>query len=468
MGTNVLIISDHDEVTASVAALLAEEGFPSVFTAPDGRTGIQLARRNPVHLLITGMVMPGLQGNEIIREIKKIHEQLAVWVITEERNFDLDFVIQAMKLGADDYFVIFRDLPLEKMRRSMQSLRERLQLVAENQRLLAQVSAAGSEDTLLGNCEAIRSISSLIQKVAPTDAPVLITGESGTGKEVVAKTLWRLSDRRNKPYVPINCGAIPENLLESELYGHEKGAFTGAHATKVGKLETAHQGTIFLDEIGEMPLNLQVKLLRFAQEGELQRVGGSRTIRVDARILSATNTDLAAEIERGRFREDLYYRLNVIQIHMPPLRERGSDVLVLANFFLQSLSRKENRPIAGFSPLALNRLQEYDWPGNIRELKHKIHRAVILAAGRVITVEDLGFTERHDRLPLQQAKDQYELRYITEALTAAGGNLSRAARTLGIARQQLQRYVRKHALDPREFRPPPGPAAKRPRPAAGA
>ena len=451
MTTNALIIADQEDVTAKIAALLSGEGI-AVHTANNGRSGIQIAATVPVHLLITGMVMPGMQGNEIIREIKAIDERTAVWVITEERNFNLDFVVQAMKLGADDYFVIFEELPLDKLRKSLQAFQEKTRLVRENQRLHQQVQSGELRDTLMGHCEPIRVLRSLVQKVAPTAAPVLITGESGTGKEVIARMIWELSDRRDEPYVPLNCGAIPETLLESELYGHEKGSFTGAHSTRIGKLESAAGGTVFLDEIGEMPLGLQVKLLRFLQEGEIQRVGGTRTIRLDVRLISATNTVLDEEIAAGRFREDLFYRLNVIHLHLPPLRERGTDVLLLANFFLTQFTRKEKREIAGFSQLALTRMQEYPWPGNIRELKHKVHRAVILAGGPAITAEDLGFAEPQHRLPLQEAKDQFELRYITDALITCGGNISRAAAALGVARQQLQRYVRKHGLNPGAYK----------------
>jgi DNA-binding NtrC family response regulator len=453
MTTNALIITDQDDVTAKISELLSRETI-HVHTANNGRAGIQIAGTVPIHLLITGMVMPGMQGNEIIREIKAIDERTAVWVITEERNFNLDFVVQAMKLGADDYFVVFEELPLDKLHKSLQAFKEKIHLIEENQRLLRQVQSGEQRDTLLGNCEQIRLLMSLVQKVAPTDAPVLITGESGTGKEVVARTLWELSDRRDRPYVPLNCGAIPETLLESELYGHEKGAFTGAHSLKIGKLESARGGTVFLDEIGEMPLSLQVKLLRFLQEGEIQRVGGTRTIRLDVRVLSATSKDLDEEIAQGRFREDLYYRLNVIHLHLPPLRERGPDVQLLANFFLSQFTRKEKRPVSGFSQLALTRMQEYPWPGNIRELKHKIHRAVILAGGPVITAEDLGFVEAQHRLPLQEAKNQFELRFISDALITCGGNISRASQALGIARQQLQRYVKKHGINPGAYRIP--------------
>ena len=449
--TNVLIISDRDDITESINQLLAAEGF-NVYTANNGNSGVNIARKVPVHLLITGMVMPGMFGNEIIKEIKSIDENTVVWVITEERNFNLDFVIQAMKLGADDYFVDIKGLPMEKMLKSLKAFKEKINLVRENRRLHEKLSNGRLVDTLQGNCEQIRNIHSLIQKVAPTSAPILITGESGTGKEVVARTIWELSDRRNKPYTPINCGAIPENLLESELYGHEKGSFTGAHTTKIGKLEAASGGTVLLDEIGEMPLNLQVKLLRFLEEGEIQRIGGSRTIKLDVRILSATNKNIEEEIEHGRFREDLYYRLNVIHIRMPPLRERGTDILILANYFLRALSEKEGRKdIKGFSPLAIARMQEYNWPGNIRELKHKIHRAVILASRENITAEELGLEKRTGRLSLNDARDQFELRYITDALIACNGNITRAAKMLELARQQLQRYIKKHGINPKVY-----------------
>lgn len=452
--THVLIISDDPEVTRGIVDLFAGTGFV-VHTTSNGRSGVNMAGQFPVSLLITGMVMRGMQGNEIIREIKGIHEKATVWVITEARNFNLDFAVEAIKLGADDYFVIFEDLPSEKMRKALAAFQEKIHLIAENRRLQERVRSGEARDSFMGNCETIRNLNHLIKKVAPTDAPVLITGESGTGKELVARTLWELSDRANRPYIPINCGAIPENLLESELFGHEKGAFTGAHALKIGKFENGDKGTVFLDEIGEMSANLQVKLLRFLQEGEIQRVGSARTIRLDVRIISATNKDLEEEIARNNFREDLYYRLNVINLHLPPLRERGNDVLDLAHFFVRALAVKERREVFSFSPLAMSRIREYNWPGNIRELKHRIHRAVILAAGREITAEDLGFLEKQERLTLNEAMEQFEFRFVTEALIAASGNISRAARSLGTARQQLQRIIRKYGIRPESYRRQP-------------
>lgn len=452
MPFNALVICDQAEVTSSIGILLAEEGL-SVYTANNGRSGVDLASRIPIHLAITGMVQPGLQGPEIIRALKAIDAQTTIWAITEAGNLTADRVVEAMKLGADDFLTLeAHSLPVQRILQLLTDLKDRLALLQENSRLQEHIPHGFPHDSLLGHCEQIRHIQLLIHKVAPTEVPVLITGESGTGKEIAARNIWELSERKERPYVPINCGAIPETLLESELYGHEKGSFTGAHTTKVGKLETANRGTVFLDEIGEMPMNLQVKLLRFLQEGEIQRVGGTQTIRLDVRILSATNRSIGELISSGTFREDLFYRLNVIHLHLPPLRERGTDILLLANFFLRSIASKEKRAVAGFSPLALTRMQEYSWPGNIRELKHRIHRAVILASGNLITTEDMGFPERQGRLPLQEAKDQFELRYITDAMVTCRGNVSKAARLLGIARQQLQRYLHKHGLNPVVFR----------------
>ncbi len=443
---NCLIISDLDWVTKAIENLLLKEGF-NVYTAKDGSSGITIAKKIPIQLVITGMVMPGLKGDEIIREIKNIDKETVVWVMTEEKNFNLDFVIEAMKLGADDYFVVFKDLPMDKMRKSLVNFIEKMELKRRNEELLKMVESKETEDEIQGNCEKIRGVLSIINKVAPTDVPVLITGESGTGKELAAKAIWKKSNRKDKIFIPINCGAIPENLLESELFGHEKGAFTGAYASKVGKLELANGGTIFLDEIGDMPFKLQVKLLRFLQEGEIERIGGSKPIRLDVRIISATNKNLEEEVKKGNFREDLFYRLNVIHIDMPPLRERGNDIILLANFFLKNLSKKEGKNIKGFSPLALSRMKEYKWPGNIRELKHKIHRAIILSSGELITAEDLGFYTSENRITLQEAKKQFEMNFIMDALMMAHGNISKAARSLGIARQQLQRYIKKYGIN---------------------
>jgi two-component system NtrC family response regulator len=300
----------------------------------------------------------------------------------------------------------------------------------------------------------MREIFGVIQRVAKTDATVLCEGESGTGKELVARAVHSHSPRRSAPFVAINCGAIPETLLESELFGHERGSFTGAHAQRKGKIEMATGGTLFLDEITEMSLPLQVKLLRFLQQREIERVGGREVIPIDVRVVAATNQSLDEALRGGRFREDLYYRLSVVTIHLPPLRERGEDVVLLANAFLRRNAQALKRKVR-FSPEALEAIVKYQWPGNIRELENKVHRAVIMATSRIISSQDLDLNPSAviDALPtLREARDQSERRLIVNALVRSRGNISRAARVLDISRPTFHDMLVKHSIDAKEFR----------------
>jgi two-component system NtrC family response regulator len=309
---------------------------------------------------------------------------------------------------------------------------------------------------LVGESDAMRRVYQLIQRVAATDVTVLVLGENGTGKELVANAIHEAGPRREQPFVPINCGAIPENLLESELFGHERGSFTDAHRTKEGKFELADKGTLFLDEIGEVPLHLQVKLLRFLQEHRLERVGGRDSIRIDARVVAATNRDLKQMIGEGKFREDLFYRLGVITIVVPPLRERGDDLRLLAEYFLEFYSRQHKRRLKGFTQAALRAILAHAWPGNVRELENSVQRAVILAMDAYLRPEDLelksvgGSTEP---LPtLQAARDEAELRLLTDALTRNAGNVTRAARDIDVSRPTLHDLLKKHGIDAARYR----------------
>jgi two-component system NtrC family response regulator len=296
----------------------------------------------------------------------------------------------------------------------------------------------------------------LIQRVAGTDVNVLVLGENGTGKELVANAIHEAGPRREQPFVPINSGAIPENLLESELFGHERGSFTDAHRTKEGKFELADRGTLFLDEIGEVPLHLQVKLLRFLQDHKVERIGGRDAIRVDTRVIAATNRDLKAMIAEGRFREDLFYRLGVITIHVPPLRERGDDLRLLAEYFLEFYSRQHKRKLKGFTQAALRAMLAYPWPGNVRELENLVQRAVILGMDAYLRPEDLGLESAGgtaEPLPtLQAARDEAESRLLVDALTRNAGNVTRAARDIDISRPTLHDLLKKHGLDAARYR----------------
>jgi transcriptional regulator with PAS, ATPase and Fis domain len=297
----------------------------------------------------------------------------------------------------------------------------------------------------VGTSPPMQQVFRKVEKISPTDISVLITGETGTGKELIAREIHRRSPRKEQPFVTINCGAIPENLLESELFGHVKGAFTGAVAHKAGKFQSADGGTLFLDEIGEMPLNLQVKILRAIQEKVVVRVGDTRTEQVDIRILAATNRDLEQEISGARFREDLYYRLNVVNLHLPPLRDRGEDVLVIARYMLSRSAKEYDSKVRGFSPNASVAIRKYDWPGNIREMENRIKKAIVLAEGTVLGPEDLGLTgDVLPRiLPLAEAKDKFQRDYINEVLALNSGNRTKTARDLGVDPRTIFRHLEK-------------------------
>jgi two-component system NtrC family response regulator len=311
---------------------------------------------------------------------------------------------------------------------------------------------------LVGESESMRKVFALIQRVATTDVSVLVLGENGTGKELVANAVHEASPRRDHPFVPINCGAIPENLLESELFGHERGAFTDAHRAREGRFELADRGTLFLDEIGEVPLHLQVKLLRFLQDHVVERIGSRERIRVDARVVAATNRDLKALIGDGRFREDLYFRLGVIAIHVPALRDRGDDLRLLAEYFLEFYGRQHKRRLKGFTQASLRAIMAHPWPGNVRELENRVQRAVILAQDAYLRPEDLELESAGgtaDPLPtLQSARDEAERRLLVDALTRNAGNVTRAARDIDVSRPTLHDLLKKHNVDAARFRRP--------------
>jgi len=315
---------------------------------------------------------------------------------------------------------------------------------------------------LVGESESIRKVFTLIQRVAPTDATVLVVGENGTGKELIAHAIHEAGRRRAGPFVPINCGAIPESLLESELFGHERGAFTDAFRAREGKLEVAGGGTVFLDEIGDLPVHVQVKLLRFLQDHIVQRLGGRDAQRVDVRVVAATNRDLKAAMASGRFREDLFYRLSVVNIQAPPLRERGDDLRILAEYFLEFYARLHKRRLKGFTQSALRAIQLHPWPGNVRELENRVQRAVILTQDAYLRPEDLelGPAVSGSRRTLQDARDEAERTLLVEALTRNAGNITRAARDIEVSRPTLHDLLRKHGIDAERFRHPDVPSSE--------
>jgi len=377
----------------------------------------------------------------------------ATKVIVLSGNEDRANALKAVQLGAYDFYR--KPIELTELKIILDRAFHLATLEEENRRLQSvSLQRQGGMHGIFGQCQEMETIFSTIRKVASADVPVMILGENGTGKEMVARAIHNQSLRKDGPFVPINCGAIPENLLESELFGHEKGAFTGAAGRVQGKVEFAHGGTLFLDEIGELPLSLQVKLLRFLQEKVIQRVGGREDIAIDARIVAATNVDIETAIKKGNFREDLYYRIGVINLKLPPLRERGDDIRLLAGLFLSRYSNEFNKKIKGFSAASESAMKRYAWPGNVRELENKIKRAIIMTDSPVLDPADLGFSGVVEKSPdfsvvgmtLKDARDKVERDLLDASLKSHGGNVAKASESLGVSRPTFYDLMKKHGL----------------------
>jgi two-component system response regulator HydG len=446
----VLIVDDETPNLESLGKIFAREGW-RVALAESGPAALEVLRRERVSAVVTDLMMPGMSGEELLRAVKTLAPETEVVLMTAYGT--VETAVAAMKEGAYDFITkpVKRHAIVKSVRRAL----EKASLVAENRALRAQLAelSGGAPGGLLGNALAFRAVLDTLRQAAPTSATVLLTGESGTGKELAARLVHDLSPRSGAPFVPINCAAIPEGLLESELFGHEKGAFTGASARKEGRFERAHGGTLFLDEIGELSLGVQVKLLRFLQDGVLERVGGTEPLTLDVRIVAATNKELAAEVKAGRFREDLFYRLDVVSVRLPPLRERREDVPLLAAAFLRQNGEKHGKQVTGFTPAAMAALERYGWPGNVRELLHAIERAVILAPTGTVDVSDLpeairsaagaGPTPTGSALlvPLGTTMDEIERLVIRRTLEQTRGDKNLAAQILGIAARTIYRKL---------------------------
>jgi DNA-binding NtrC family response regulator len=457
---HVLVVDDDSAVRDVLQEALTQEEY-SVSTAEDGAAAIQAVKDSVVHIVITDFQLPDIDGLEIIDRLAKLDAKIIPIMMTGFGT--IETAVRAMKSGAFDF--ITKPFDLEAVAVVVRKAAEFLRLRQENHLLRKAVRDQYRLEQLVGASEPIQQVMEFVRKVADSDSTVMIQGESGTGKELVARMLHFNSLRKDRPLVPVNCGAIPENLLESELFGHEKGAFTGATHARMGRFELANGGTIFLDEIGEMSLPLQVKLLRVLQEREFERVGGNRTIHVDVRIVAATNQDLETLVEEKRFRKDLFYRLNVIPIVIPPLRERRSDIPLLIDHFLTRFNQTKHTEISSLAPDALHLLTEYDWPGNIRELENMIERLVVLKKRGVLSIGDLpdkicrksSGTElkeqfirfSDDGINLSREVEQYEKHLIMEALRKANGVTSRAAQLLQLNRTTLVEKLKRKGVDPR-------------------
>ncbi|MCM8773452.1 MAG: PEP-CTERM-box response regulator transcription factor [Candidatus Omnitrophica bacterium] len=400
---------------------------------------------------LNGLVNSGKDGIELLDRIKSFSPFTKIIMVTGNNSKDL--ALESISKGAFDYYL--KPVNIEELKIVLRRAFYIQGLEVENHRLTEEIEKKFKFEEMVGTSPQMEDIFRLIRKVATTDATVLVTGESGTGKELVAKAIHYLSLRKGNPFIVINCGAIPENLLESELFGHEKGAFTDAYARKIGKLEVANRGTVFLDEIGEMSLNLQVKILRFLQERIIERVGGNTPIELDVRVIAATNSDLKKKIEENKFREDLYYRLSVINIDLPPLRERGDDIMLLANYFLNKYKTEvPNKDIKGFTKEARESMVSFSWPGNVRELENRVRRALILADGPFISPLELGLVKENGendylgKFSLKDARQYIESKFIKKAIGESKGNLSLAAKMLGISRPTLYDLMKKYKISP--------------------
>ncbi len=447
----VLILEDDSRYREFLREFVSSEGL-EVETVEDGISGIARLQKIPFHIVLTDLRMPKADGIEVLEAAKRLPHAPVVILFTGYA--DVESAVKAMKLGAFDYL----RKPLK-----VESLRKVLRQAVSQARLNLEKEKGVEEDrlsNLLGKSAAMQKVFELIRRVARTNSTVLIFGESGTGKELTARAIHELSSRRNHPLVPVNCGAIPEDLLESELFGHEKGAFTGATHTRIGRFELANGGTIFLDEIGDMSPALQVKILRVLQEHEIERVGGVRSISVDIRVIAATHRNLEKAVQENRFREDLYYRLNVIPIELPPLRERKEDIPLLTRYFLARFNEKNESHIEGIEDEAMEYFMKYPWPGNIRELENLVERLVVLKGEGVITVNDLPdkmfeFSVKTDFSPekvlesgiqFSTAVSEYEKELILHALKKAGGVKNRAAKMLGMNRTTLVEKMKKKKI----------------------
>ncbi len=452
----ILIVDDEKNYLLVLSAVLEEEGY-EVLTTASGLEALEIQKASDVDLVLTDMKMPGMDGIELLEQIKTRDPELPVIMMTAHGT--VDKAVEAMQKGAYSY--ILKPFDNERLTLYVKKAIATYEVVRENRRLRSAVESQYQFGNIIGKSKPMRDVFEIIQKVAPSNATVLIEGESGTGKELVAKSIHFNSPRRDNAFVAVNCSALAESLLESELFGHERGAFTGAVSSKKGRFELAHGGTLFLDEIGELSANLQVKLLRVLQEKTFERVGGVRLIAVDIRVIAATNKNLDLEMRAGRFREDLFYRLNVVHIAIPPLRDRQEDIRMLVNHFLQKYAaeRKSAVPVRGLAQEVDRLFYDYSWPGNVRELENVIERVMILCPNEIITDNDLprGFkSSLHNALHLDgipanaklyETLEMVEKTMIQRALKMAANVQSHAAAILGIGKSGLNQKIKKYNLE---------------------
>jgi DNA-binding NtrC family response regulator len=444
----VLVVDHEKNIRTGLGKAIELDGH-NVLLAEDGQSALELVESDEIDLIIADLKMPRVSGEELLRRIVETYPTLPVIILTGHGT--IESAVQAMRDGAYDFLT--KPVNLDRLSLLVKRALSTRELALQHRALQEELDQRRQFANIVGKSVEMKRIFDVIRQVAPTKASVLVTGDSGVGKELIADAIHNLSNRRQKPFVKVHCAALSESLLESELFGHEKGAFTGAVARKRGRFELAHSGTIFLDEIGEINPSVQIKILRVLQEKTFERVGGEETLDVDVRIISATNRDLKEAIETGAFREDLYYRLNVVNVHIPPLRERKEDITLLAAAFVKEFSQENEKQVDGIDPKARSLLYNYSWPGNVRELRNCMESAVVMSKGTVITTDDLppsiatDSESDHVRIPLGATMDDAEKEIIRANLAAQNGNKSRTAEVLGIGRKTLHRKISEYHLE---------------------
>jgi two-component system response regulator HydG len=447
----ILIVDDDNSHRTMLLTLIKGWGY-NAESASDGDIAVKMVKESAFDLILMDIKMIKMSGIEALDKIQEINPSIPVLIMTAYAS--VDTAVSAMKKGAYDYLT--KPLDFDKLKITMTRAMEHISLKKENLALKENLGEIFNRNKIIGKSKAVKDVLQIIKNSAPTEATILITGESGTGKELAAGAIHYNSHRKNGPFIRVNCGAITETLIESELFGHEKGAFTGALRLKEGKFVQAQHGTIFLDEIGTMPMNMQTKLLRVLEDKKVVRVGGEKEIPLDVRVVAATNENLSSQVEESKFREDLFYRLNVVNINLPPLRERDGDIPLLANFFLETSAKKNRKQISGFSPEAMAKLVRYSWPGNIRELANSVERAVILAKSDFIEKNDIitgeeYFKEKETTINSDEFKveplKEIEKKAIIQTLKSLDNNKSAAARELGITRKTLHKKIKEYKID---------------------
>ncbi|MGB4269255.1 MAG: sigma-54 dependent transcriptional regulator [Spirochaetota bacterium] len=444
----ILVVDDEKNILNTMKAILQDEGH-TVYTVENGNDALQFIKSNECDVVFLDVWLPDIDGLEVLQRIKQIKQDVAVIMISGHGSIDI--AVKSTRFGAYDF--LEKPPSMERVITSLKNALEQIELKRENILLKKNITL---EDEMIGNSPPMQEVKRIIDTAASTNARVFITGENGTGKELVARAIYRKSKRSDKPFIKVNCAAIPDELIESELFGHEKGSFTGAVARRLGKFELADKGTIFLDEICDMSPSAQAKVLRVLQEQQFERVGGNDVITVDVRVIAATNVDVKEAIEQGRFREDLYYRLNVIPIYVPPLSERREDIPLLVDYFLEKFAREHGLGIKQMSDSAMEFLVNYSWPGNVRELKNVIERLTIMVPSEIVQAQDVTKhiesydyedTIARETSSLKKAREQFEKDYIIKALKQYDKNISATAKALGIERTNLHRKIRQYHIN---------------------